>query len=243
MLRGDEMAAAFGMAAHQDATPSHIRLLFCPLRCSHAGDLSCKEPGWKLCGWAFSNFPSYSELNSWMLTHGFSLPEPLALSFHWSIIKSTFTANGKVLHTEVTIPSTGSSWIKPRQNSLEIMLWLRIRSSFFPRFSTTMQRQNDVELQLPHLIDMVCKSMPDAQQKEMRKHLWRTIDRIISRRGMNTLAHDENGEPTLQTRNMSVQRELCSRARPEAGATDGYRFSVLKRPMRNRSLANIMDLG
>jgi hypothetical protein len=45
MLRGDEMAAAFGMAAHQDATPGHICLLFCPLRCSHAGDLSCQEPG------------------------------------------------------------------------------------------------------------------------------------------------------------------------------------------------------
>ncbi|XP_071675194.1 uncharacterized protein [Lolium perenne] len=189
MLRGDEMAAAFGMAAHQDATPSHIRLLFCPLRCSHAGDLSCKEPGWKLCGWAFSNFPSYSELNSWMLTHGFSL----------------------VIYAHDRI-STSQPYI----------YILFFSQSPLPCLSTG-------ALSNPHLQLM----------------LYGVISRIISRRGMNTLAHDENGEPTLQTRNMSVQREseLCSRARPEAGATDGYRFSVLKRPMRNRSLANIMDLG
>lgn len=40
MVRGDEMEAVFGMVAHQDATPAPIRLLFYPMRCSHARDLS-----------------------------------------------------------------------------------------------------------------------------------------------------------------------------------------------------------
>lgn len=36
--------------------------------------------------------------------------------------------------------------------------------------------------------------------------LYGVVSRIISRRGMKTIEHDENGEQTLKTRNISVQR-------------------------------------
>lgn len=47
-VRGDEMEAAFG-TVHQGLSD------------------------WILCGQALANLPSYSELNSWMLTHRLSL--------------------------------------------------------------------------------------------------------------------------------------------------------------------------
>jgi hypothetical protein len=37
----------------------------------------------------------------------------------------------------------------------------------------------DAALELPDLIEMVCKSMPEAQQKEIRKCLRRRIDKRV----------------------------------------------------------------
>ncbi|XP_071675238.1 uncharacterized protein [Lolium perenne] len=86
--------------------------------------LGCSDDssGWILCGWALklpqlfrTKFldvnPSYFSGYLASSVHLCPLfrPEPLSLSFHWNIIKLAFTANGKVLHTKVTIPSTGSS--------------------------------------------------------------------------------------------------------------------------------------
>jgi hypothetical protein len=52
---------------------------------------------------------------------------------------------------------------------------------------------------------------PFAKTYLSHGQLYGIVSRIISRRGMKTLAHDENGEPTLQTGNMNVQRgpRLC----------------------------------